>query len=52
MDEKIINNIKEFLSKTDKTIKNIETFYNLEGDYVMSYVQNGQKKIISIMYVN
>jgi hypothetical protein len=52
MDEKIIENIKELVLEPDDTVKDIEIFYNLEGDYVVSYTQDGQKKLITIMYVD
>ncbi len=52
MDDKTIDNIKEFVLEPDDTISDVETFYNLEGDYVVSYVQDGQKKLITIDYVD
>lgn len=52
MDETVIDNIKEFVLEPDDTISNVEAFYNLEGDYVVSYVQDGQKKLITIDYVD
>lgn len=52
MDEQVIDNIKEFVLEPDETISDIETCYNSEGDYVVSYVQDGQKKIIMIDYTD
>ena len=50
MDDKVIDNIVEFVLEPDETISDIETFYNLEGDYVVTYVQDGQKKLLTITY--
>ena len=52
MDDQVIDNIKEFVLEPDETISDIETYYNLEGDYVASYVQDGQKKLITISYID
>lgn len=52
MDDKTIDNIREFVLEPDETISNIEACYNSEGDYVVSYVQDGQKKLITIDYID
>lgn len=52
MDDKTIDNIREFVLEPDDTVSDVETFYNPEGDYVVSYVQDGQKKLITIDYID
>lgn len=52
MDDKVIDNIRKFVLEPDKTISSIETFYNIEGDYVVSYIQDEQKKLITIDYID
>ena len=52
MDDRVIDNIVEFVLKPDEMISDVETFYNLEGDYVATYVQDGQKKLLTITYID
>ena len=50
MDRYTIEKIAEFLENTewDDPITNVKVFYNMEGDWVLSYEQDDQKKLITI----
>lgn len=46
-DIKILTQIKHMLREND-TVSKVEMFYNLEGDWVISYWQDGFKKLLTI----
>ena len=54
MDRFTIDKIAELLKNTewDEPITNVKVFYNMEGDWVLSYEQDDQKKLITIDYID
>ena len=48
MKDEMIRKIYWQVIKQDKSAKKPELFYNLEGDWVISYEQGGQKYLIMI----
>ena len=48
MKDEMIRKIYGQLIKWDKSVKKPELFYNLEGDWVISYKQGRQKYLIMI----
>lgn len=51
MDLQTLENIKEFVLDADNSVSNSEIYTNLEGEFVLSYEQDGQKKLITIDWV-
>lgn len=47
----MLENFVELVLKHDDSVSDIDLYYNLEGDYVVSYKQGGQKKLITIDYI-
>lgn len=53
MDKHTIEKIAELLKQGEwsNEITEVEVFYNMEGDWVVSYKQDDQKKLITIDYI-
>lgn len=48
MEKHLMEKFKEIMEKETK-IKDIELYYNIEGDWVISYVYEDQKYLLNIM---
>ena len=48
MEKKLMEQFKKIM-ENETEIKDIELFYNIEGDWVISYVYNDQKYLLNIM---